>query len=159
MAYVVPRALHTYELRESRSTPHGPRSRTLASFSELTPEVVRRAQVRASAPLAFEAIRKAALRVGAPVAPAAPDRAAAELLAELAAGRRPRPALEALLRDTLGGAPKSDSSNAQAAAAWIPASPHARGEALVDLLLLADRLPAPRRSASLNAPRLQSSPR
>lgn len=169
MAYVTRRNGGTWELRESLSTPKGPRSRTLASFRTLSDETIERARERATKPLSVEDARKAARRAGAPVDLAPADRAASQLLRELAAGREPHPILRGLLAQALG--PKSatrlgdsrrptqrqlDAStaevipiesldNARASAAWLTASPVERGDALYDLLLLADRFP--RRSA------------
>jgi hypothetical protein len=48
--------------------------------------------------------------------------------------------------------------NAKAAAAWITATPHRRGEALRDLLLLVDRLPSGHRRERERFPRIQSHP-
>lgn len=147
MAYVVPRPGGRWEIRESRSTPAGPRSRTLASFRTLTPEVLAKAQARSAKETLDPAeLRRAAARAGAPVALDAPDRAAAELLSELAGGRAPRPALRRLLLGALEGG-RSLPDNARAAAAWIAASPRERGEALCDLLLLTDSLPPGRARA------------
>jgi hypothetical protein len=50
MAYVVATQPGRFEVRESASTPSGPRSRTLASFRELTGEVVEKVQARAEKP-------------------------------------------------------------------------------------------------------------
>lgn len=141
MAYVTMRSNGACDVRESRSTPQGPRSRTLATFRVLTPEVVEHARERAERPLAAEDLRRAAARAGAPIAPAAPDRAAGELLAELARGRRPRGALRRLLLAALNEDRDGATDNARAAGAWIAATPAQRGEALRDLLLLADSLP------------------
>jgi hypothetical protein len=145
MAYIVPRRHSgTWEIRESRATPAGPRSRTLASFRTLTSEVVERAQGRSFKTLKPSELRRAAARVGAPVAVDAPDRAAVELLSELASGHTPRPVLRGLLLDALRGERREPSGNVQAAATWITATPQAHGEALRDLLLLTDRLPPSR---------------
>jgi hypothetical protein len=157
MAYVTLHPSGTWEVRESHVTPAGPRSRTLATFDELDDEVISRARARATEPLAAETIRAAARRAGAHVAPPAPDRAAAELVAGLEAGRSPRPGLRRLLEEALAGPPDPATSNARAAAAWIPASPRERGDALRDLLELTDRLPAQRRAKRRRAPRLDSS--
>jgi hypothetical protein len=158
MAYVVARPRGGWEIRESRATPAGPRSRTLATFRTLTPEVSERAVSRALRPLEAEEVRRAARRVGAPIASPAPDRAAAELLAELAAGHRPRPALRRVLLEALGAEGGSPTGNAEAAGAWIVASAAQRGEALRDLLLLVDRLPRRRRAARGRFPRIESRP-
>ncbi|HEX4805331.1 MAG TPA: hypothetical protein VFU94_05475 [Conexibacter sp.] len=143
--YVVPRKNGAWELRESASTPAGPRSRTLATFRTLTSDVIERARSRATAPTDAAEVRRAAARAGAPIAASDADRAAGELLGELGRGRAPRPLLRALLADALADAPRPAlSDNARAAAAWVAAGAQARGDALRDLLLLADRLPAPR---------------
>jgi hypothetical protein len=157
MAYIVARKLGTWELRESRSTPAGPRSRTLATFRTLTPEVAAQASRRAVKPLDQRDLRRTALRAGAPVAAAAAERTAAELLAEIAAGHAPRPALRRLLLDALEHErPPRSSDSARAAARWIAATPQQRGETLHDLLALADRLPAARRTERAHFPRLRS---
>src|SRR4030081_2734130 len=91
MAYIVPHRSGTWEIRESRATPAGPRSRTLASFGTLTLEVIERAQARSSKTLDPAELRAAAARAGAPIAVDASDSAAVELLSELASGHAPRP--------------------------------------------------------------------
>lgn len=156
MAYIAGRPNGNWEIRESHTTAAGPRSRTLATFATLTPEVLAHAQERAERPLQPAQLRQAARRAGAPVAPAAGDRAAAELLAELAGGRRPRAELERLLLDSLQGEPSPSSDNARAAAAWIGASPQKRGRALRDLLLLVDSLPRRERPERPGFPRISS---
>jgi hypothetical protein len=157
MAYVVPRHSGTWEIRESRATPAGPRSRTLASFRTLTPEVIERARARSSGTLDPGELRNAAARAGAPIAVNAPDRAAVDLLSELSSGRTPRPVLRRLLLDALHRDHREPSSGAQAAALWITATPREHGEALRDLLLLTDRLPPTRMPRGrLAFPRLSS---
>jgi hypothetical protein len=156
MAYVVPRAGDAWEIRESCTTASGPRSRTLATFKTLTPEAIAQAQGRAGRQLEASDLRRAAWRAGAPVDPPTGDRAAGELLAELAAGRRPRPTLSRLLIESLQAERTSPSSNAQAAAAWIGASPRKRGETLRDLLLLVDHLPHRQRRERPPFPRIES---
>ncbi len=158
MAYVVARANGTFEIRESYATACGPRSRTLASFRTLTPEALARAAARASKPLDAEKVRVAAQRNGAPVASSDSDTAAATLLRELEQGRRPRAPLTRLLREALAGTVDRLNSNAAAAAAWIGSTPQRRGEALCDLLLLADSLPSRHRSDRLWFPRIESRP-
>ena len=152
MAYIVSSRPGRWEIRESHRTEAGPRARTLASFAELTEEVVAHAAERSSAPLDAEEIRRLARRAGAPVAEAVTEQAARELLAERAAGKRPRRALRRLLSEALEAGEEPVSDAARAAAAWIAADAAERGSALRDLLLLADRLPAPRRPAKLSFP-------
>lgn len=156
MTYVVPRTGGVWEIRESHTTASGPRSRTLATFKTLTPEVISRAQTRAGRPLEAGELRQAGRRAGAPVTPPAGDRAAGELLAEIAAGHRPRPALARLLVESLQAERTSPSSNAQAAAAWVGASPRKRGDTLRDLLLLVDYLPHRGRRERPLFPRIES---
>lgn len=157
MAYIVARPNGRWEVRESRSTPVGPRSRTLATFKTLTPEVVDRANARSSTPLDRRELHKAALRAGAPVAGGDADRVTGELLAELAAGGEPRPVLRRLLLDTLQPGQRT-SDSARAAARWATATSLQRGETLRDLLLLTDRLPTRLASASRRFPRVRSTP-
>jgi hypothetical protein len=156
MAFIVPRANDTWEIRESRNTRKGPRSRTLATFRELTDEVVERARARAEGAFDDKAIRKAALRAGAPLAEPRADRLARELLGELARGERPQPFLRRLLADAFheDAAPISDTT--RSAADWIAATPQQRAYALNDLLLLGDALPQHRRELPLNFPRIDS---
>ncbi len=158
MAYVVAKANGTFEIRESHTTARGPRSRTLASFRTLTPEALTKASARASQPFDAEQVRGAALRKGAPVAGSPSDMAAAELLRELQEGRPPRAWLARLLRDALAGTADRLNSNAAAAATWIGSTPQQRGEALRDLLLLVDNLPARPAVARPRFPRIESSP-
>lgn len=157
MAYVVARKTGAWEIRESHSTATGPRSRTLASFRTLTPAVIERARARSSKNLDGDELRKAARRVGAPVVTPGSDTAAGELLAEIAAGRRPRPLLTRLLVQALSSDENQPTDNAQAAAAWISASPERRGETLRDLLLLTDHLPRRAQRERIRFPRIASS--
>jgi hypothetical protein len=158
MAYIVARKTGTWEIRESHSTEAGPRSRTLANFRTLTPEVIERARERSVKRLDTDDLRRLARRAGAPVSVPPSDVAAGELLARLAEGRKPRPVLAKLLIDALSGETVRSTDNAQAAAAWIAASPERRGETLRDLLLLADRLPQPRTRKRARFPRFASRP-
>jgi hypothetical protein len=157
MAYIVARNSGAWEIRESHSTDAGPRSRTLASFRSLTPEVIEHAQARSTKRLDPGELRKAAHRAGAPVTATPSDRAAGDLLAQLAAGHRPRPLLARLLAKALSadGSQPAD-NNAESAAAWIAASPERRGETLRDLLLLVDNLPRARAPERARFPRIAS---
>ncbi len=158
MAYVVRGKGKTWELRESRSTAAGPRSRTLATFAELSPDVVARANRRASRPLDPSVVERAARRAGAPVRAKPAERAARELLSELARGQRPRPVIARLVEQALGQSTESLglSAAAQAAGAWAGATYRDRSNALVDLLLLADAIPHAKRADALRFPRIGS---
>lgn len=165
MAFVVPTKKGIFEIRESRITPTGPRSRTLASFKELTDETIEKARARAAKPPTADELREAALRAGASIAPPPVDRAARDLLGKLAKGRRPDPMLKRLLLDALTNEDRSDrpsdpaatvSDAARSVSEWVGASAKERGEALEDLLLLADALPLRRRPETIGFPRLKS---
>lgn len=152
MAFIVPRKNGSWEIRETRQTSAGPRSKTLASFRELGEEAIRRASARAAQPLDPEKLRRAALRAGAPLETPLADRAAQQLLAEATAGRRPRRALRTLLakafEDKRHPFPEPVGSESE----WLRASPEEHGETLRQLLLLADALPQRRRPDRIRFP-------
>jgi hypothetical protein len=159
MAFVVPTKRGEFEVRESRSTPKGPRSRTLATFRELDDEVIERVRERAAKPPSAKDLRRAALRSGATVAPDPADRAARELIAELGRGNRPNPNLRHMLLGLLCGDGGNGVPPATAGglAEWMASTPRERGKTLIDLLLLADALPhSGRRGKPLEFPRLDS---
>jgi hypothetical protein len=165
MAYVVPTTRGEFEVRESRSTPKGPRSRTLATFKELDDEVIEKARAGAAKPPSADELRRAAKRAGATVAPEPVDRAARELIAELGRGSHLDPTLRHLLLDLLqrdggNGSPPAANDAARAVAEWMASTPKERGKALFDLLQLADALPhGGRRGKPLEFPRLDSNGR
>lgn len=153
-------------MRESRNTPDGPRSRTLATFTELTDEVIEKARERAteSAPDADD-LRKAAIRAGAPVPGPPVDEAARETLRLLAQGQDLEPMLKRLLLDALEREDRSDrptdpdalvSDAARSVSEWIGVSPNRRGEVLRDLLEFADAVPIRLRPKEIGFPRLRS---
>lgn len=125
----------------------------MATFGELTEDALELAESRASQPIDREGLRKKALMVGAPLAEPRSDRAARELISELRASRRPRRALEGLIADEIASGPSLSSDAARSAADWLDASLEGRGAALIDLLLLGDRLPS-RRAPELGFPGL-----
>jgi hypothetical protein len=143
MAFVTSNKRGGFEIRESQTTPKGPRSRTLATFRELTDDVIEKARARAPKPLSAEEVRRAAQRAGAPGAREPIDRAARELIAELGKGRSMDPGLRRMLADLLAEEqkPRSAGDAAHSVAEWMTATPDERGRTLVDLLLLADALP------------------
>jgi hypothetical protein len=164
MAFVVATKRGKFEVRESHSTPQGPRSRTLASFAVLTDEVVEKARARAAKPPSAEELREAAARAGAPVSGVPIDESARETLRRIANGEQLNPMLQQLLLDALS---KSDgtgpdepaaavSDSARAASQWLGTSLTERGEALRDLLDLADALPVRIRSREIGFPPMRS---
>lgn len=152
MAFIVPRKNQTWEIRETRSTPAGPRSKTLANFRELDGAVVARAQARSEKPLDPDELRRAALRAGAPLATPHADRAAQQLLVELGAGRKPRRALRRLLADAIEPANRLFAESHSSIGEWLVATPEEHGETLRDLLHLADALPQRRRPDRIEFP-------
>jgi hypothetical protein len=68
MAFVIARRGGRFEIRESVQTQRGPRARTLANFSVLTEEVLRRAAGRASREFDQASVIASAIRRGAPLA-------------------------------------------------------------------------------------------
>jgi hypothetical protein len=149
MAFVTAVRNGAFEVRESRATPEGPRSRTLASFRELDRATIEKVIERADNPPTREALLQAALRAGATVAVSPVDRAARDLLRSLARGETPRPMFRRLLLEALGG-------DSMPAAEWLGVPAAERGEALEQLLLLADAVPIRRRPATIAFPRLDS---
>lgn len=166
MPFIVPGKSGRFEIRESASTPKGPRSRTLVSFRELDDAVIEKAREKTTKTLDAAQLRRVARRAGAPVARSPVDRAARELIAELGKGRQPDPTLRHMLLDLLhdsqrGGPDQSSENEAEhGVAEWMAASAAERGKALVDLLLLADALPhGGRIGKPLAYPRLDSTQR
>jgi len=139
MAYIVRRPRRCFEVRESTLTRKGPRSRTLAAFTLLSGDVIAHARSRSADPPDADALRRLAVRAGTPVAAARPDGAALALIAELASGRSVAPGLRRALLARLQGASDDDSLR------WATATDEQRGQALHDLLELADRIPRRRR--------------
>jgi hypothetical protein len=162
MAFVVSTKRGGFEVRESRATPQGPRSRTLATFRVMNDEVIAKARARAAKPLSAKELEGAAARAGAPVVGAPLDQAARETLRRLASGERLDPLLRRLLVDALDRERRQSkpsplvSDAARAVSEWIGASLERRGEALRDLLELADALPVRIRSEAIEFPRLRS---
>lgn len=166
MAFVVATKRGRFEVRESHSTVDGPRSRTLASFTELTDEVIEKARSRAAKPLAVGELKEAAARAGAAIAGVPIDDSARDTLRRIANGERLDPMLHRLLVDALAtaeapeehadGSPASVSDSARAATQWIGASLTQRAESLRDLLELTDALPLRIPPAEIGFPRLRS---
>jgi hypothetical protein len=159
MAYVARRKNGRFEIRESAVTPTGPRSRSLATFTSLTDDVLDRAAERARTPFDRDAVRVAARRVGAEVARRPVDDLAARLLAELALGRRPTPALTDLLVAGLtSDVPPGDRPDQSLPdlVEWISADAERRGRTMRELLDFTDAFPAHRRPDRSDFPRLTS---
>jgi hypothetical protein len=148
MAYLVSRPNGRWELRRSKATEAGPRSETLLTFRELTDAGVLHAVQRANGGLTAEQVESAARRAGAPIALSAGRRSALELLRELRAGATLPESWRTALRDALAGGGEGGET-ADLIAAWGDASAERRGDALRDLLLLADAIPSRRSRGDL----------
>jgi hypothetical protein len=149
MAFVTAGRNGAFEVRESRMTPEGPRSRTLATFRELDTGTIERVIAKADKPPSREELVQAALKAGATVAGRPVDEAARALLRSIARGEQPDRKLHRRLVGALSGEGNS-------AEEWLGTSPAERGDALRDLLLLADAVPARARARKLDFPRLDS---
>jgi hypothetical protein len=165
MAFVVATKPGRFEVRESTSTPKGPRSRTLVSFREMTPEIVERVKAKSEKPPTAAELTHLALRAGAPVRGSQLDEAAGETLRRIANGEQPDPKLRRLLIDALSnqdpGSQASGSKNlvsdaARAASQWVGVGAEDRAQALRELLELADALPIRLRPHEIGFPRLHS---
>lgn len=155
MASVVSNRRGGWEIRESRATPDGPRSKTLATFRALNGDVLDHADTRAGKPLDRASVIRSARRAGAEVLPPPAEEAARSLVSALARGEDLPPGLAGAIAGHLAELnPPKLSPEAMAAAAWAGASMADRGRALHDLLLLADALPQKRAGTQLKFPRL-----
>jgi hypothetical protein len=149
MAFITATRNGGFEVRESRVTSEGPRSRTLATFRELDAATIERVIARAEKATTPEELIQAALRAGATVSAPPVDRAARDLLRSIARGEQPSQKLRGLLVDALSGETNS-------AAEWIGTPLSDRGDALRELLLLTDAIPLRRRPKKIGFPRIDS---
>jgi hypothetical protein len=143
MASVVPNRNGRWEIRESRSTPSGPRSRTLASFRELDDDVLAHASERAERPFDAKAVTAAARRAGASVSHPPAEAAARSLLTSLAHGDSITPGLAGAIVEMLQGkhSVAKLSPEALAAAEWAGETAADRGRTLFQLMQFTDALP------------------
>lgn len=136
MAYLVERAADRIEIRESRTTAEGPRSRQLARFvGPLTPAVLARAAARATRPFDARALVRRAQAMGIPVETRGPEREARALLARLGRADAIDPVMAGLLVQALDRVETAAVPEHLAEVSeWIGATPTSRGAALRDLL-------------------------
>ncbi len=146
MAYLVRRSPTRVEIRESRATPRGPRSRVLASFpGALTRDALDRAASRATRPFDASALVRRARAQGIPVLERSREPEARALLARLRRGDRLDPALATSLRRALARLPEAPIPEPLAEVCeWVGASAAERGAALRELLDLYGRIAASR---------------
>ena len=162
MAYLVCRSPTRFEIRESRSTPRGARSRVLASFPEaLTRDALERAAARATRPFDAAAFVRRARAQGVPVRERSREPEARALLARLRRSDPLEPALAAALRRALARLPEAPIPESLADVwEWVGASAAERGAALRELLDLygsiARSRPPRRRRERARFPRFSS---
>jgi hypothetical protein len=157
MAFLVGRRDGRFEIRESISTPAGPRARTLASFRVLTEEVIIEARERACGRFDAAKIRQRAAELRAPHVAGGAAATSRKLVAELRQGDRPPPAIVAELRRVLPRRARDIPDSLDSALEWVGAEPSRHGAALRELLRLASMVP-PRSRGPLTFPRLSSRP-
>lgn len=150
MTYLKQNRPGRWEIRESRVTPAGPRSRTLATFASLDHSHLVLAKSRAENEFDESAIIEAARRVGAPVESAPADSAAAALLRALGDGHSLAPGLRQLLQDALATGKQSPAT--EEALGHVGKSAEQRGAELVDLMLLGDAIPSRAKPSKLTFP-------
>jgi hypothetical protein len=162
MAYLVRRGPRRVEIRESRATARGARSRVLASADgTLTRDVVARAAAQASRPFSPEALVRRARALGIPVEARTREPEARALLARLRRGDPVDPAILAALRRALARLPEAEAPEPLAdVTEWLGAGTAERGAALRELLDLYGRIaesrPPPRRRGAARFPRFSS---
>jgi hypothetical protein len=162
MAYLVRRSPDRIEIRESRLTPRGARSRVLTSFDgALTRDALERAAARATRPFDAAALARRARALGVAVSERSREPEARALLARLRRDDPLDPALAAALRRALARLPEGEAPEPLAEVVeWVGASAAERGAALRELLDLYGRIetsrPAPRRRAKARFPRFSS---
>jgi hypothetical protein len=146
MAYLVRRNADRVEIRESRATPRGPRSCTLASFSgPLTPDALERAASRATRPFDAGRLVRRARATGIAVASRSREPEARALLARLHRGDPIDPVLAGLLQRALAAVATAPAPEAIADVSdWVGTSAAERGAALRDLLDTYGRIAASR---------------
>lgn len=133
MASIVRRKDGRAEIRESYSTPNGPRSRTLAIFRELTDADLDKAARRAVRAFDRAKLLERARALGVPRFGDSASRSARALLAELRHGRPLAPSLVTALSSCLTGLPSSDAVRWEMVR-WFGVSDTERGETLRELV-------------------------
>lgn len=133
------------EIREARSTPRGPRSRTLVSFrGALTDAHLDRASAVARREIDRAALRARAEELGIGTARVSADAEARALIGRLRTGAPLDPVLVGLLREQLDARPAAAVPEDLAdVVEWIGASEHERGRTLRGLLRVYDRIARP----------------
>lgn len=142
MAYLVKRSNGSWEIRESRMTEKGPRSVTLATFREDTPEMRAKVLRRSTSSFLESELEQRLDEAGVPPAMTNADRAARDLLLELERGSRPSEALRSSLLDALTDRHPEDRRDREGERSEVDSADDAvQGRILEDVLDLAVELP------------------
>jgi hypothetical protein len=139
VAYLVRRSNGTIQIRESVRLPKGPRSHTLASFSDvLSDRALNEAERKATRPFDRDALIEQAHRLGVGWE-SSTNAAARTLVMSLRTGEHLDPILVGLLNEELAKLPAAAvKGELSEAANWLGYPDHERGSALSNLLRLDD---------------------
>lgn len=142
MAHIRERREGTFEIRESRRTPKGPRARVLASFTgALTNRVLDLAEANATQPWNRNDLVAQARAKGIPYVESLADSDARRLLIDLRRNRTLDSNLVQLLMDELSQMEaKEIPVELEDAVDWLGADAAERGSALRGLLRLSDQI-------------------
>ncbi len=147
MATIIARTDGRYEIRESVTTPRGPRSRTLAIFRELTPEVLDHAATRARDPLDRDEIVARAAELGLHVKRIAGDVDTAEFVRRVRSGTSWPTHVRAVQTATGSVRTEPLPGHLEPMVDWMGVDDETRSRTLVDLLGLADAIMQHRENA------------
>lgn len=160
MAFVIARRDGRYEIRESVSTPKGPRARTLATFHALSDDVLDHAESRATTRFDRAHIVAKAAAVDVPAEERSTAQVGWDLLVRLGGAHQLPPALAAALAARLTSSPDAAMPDTLPPLLdWLGVGLQERGEALRDLLRLTDRIPSRGERRRRAFPRIASAAR
>jgi hypothetical protein len=156
MAFVVARRDGRFEIRESVTTPAGPRARTLAGFKVLSDSVMYEARSRATRPFDPEVVRARARALKVPERSDAAAVTARKLLAQLRQGERLPPMLAAELRKALPEVSTEMPDSLDDAIEWAGSTFAEKGRWVRELLAFGAVFPQNGRPGELAFPRIES---
>jgi hypothetical protein len=137
MATIICRRDGRFEIRESVATVRGPRSTTLAIFSELSSDVLKRAGAKADRAFDAAAIKRRAEELGVPWSGPTSVADVRHVLARVAANEVP-PAFLAALKKVTSTVEVSLSPTIEPMLHWIDKDDDERGRAVFELIELGD---------------------
>lgn len=140
MATIVKRKDGRFELRESRWTERGPRSRTLAIFRELTPEVLNRADARATKPVDRDSLLARAEELGLHMSRLLGPSEPSAVVGRINSGEVWPTQIRALQQSLDDVEAPHLREHLEAMVQWMGTSDEVRGRTLVDLLRLAQAI-------------------